>query len=1173
MHRFFARIVAIIIGLLAALACATIPAAARDKPLRGVALIIGNGAYAHLSPLANPTRDAGDVDRLFADLGFETALASDRDAAGLRQALDDFAANAAGADVAVLYYAGHGIEAGGENFLVPVDADLAALDAAAERLVPLSAILDRLKATVPIAIVVLDACRNNPFPPDAVVRLVSGGEPLKVGEAGLGETRGAAPLPPADGQLPEVENVGTVVAFAAEPGRPALDGEPTGNSPYAAAILRHLAAMDGAEFGLVMRMITEEVYLKTKGRQRPWMNESLRRLLYFGRSVAQPGGTEGRAISERRHLLVTIADLDSFGRDQVELVARQAGVGMDAVYAMADVLAAGGPKDPQELEKQLREGADRLKQVEATPLPASADAELDRLTAQAADAMAEGLLETAAAINEEAKARARELSGAGRRSELALVFARSAETYELSFAFDRAAADFAEAAAMADGVDAPLAGQLRLREVKALIGLGTHAGDNAALARAASHAEALVQSLPERRSELLTLRAFALLTLASRSGDHAQLDESVSLYRAAVEAAPREQDAAAWASAMNGYGLALTDLAERDADAARYREAVIAFEAALDATPRKDRPVEWAQTTANLGNALQGLGTAEDGSDSLIGSVAAYRAALEERTRARSPIDWAGLQNNLGAALSLLGAREDGTARLEESLAAHRAALEIFTRERLPYAWAGTMFNLAATQSEIGGKQTGTKALEESAASYRAALELVSRESDPLLWARAKGGLGGVLLAIGARGEGTGELREAARELERALGALDRDRHRVVWARVMGNLGWAQSILGTRLGDKALMHLAVQSIRASIDVAGRANGADRWALMQNVLGTTLLRLTMGSGIDTELTEAIAAFRAALEVRSQARNQRDWAGSRNNLANALQLLAMRRQSVDGLAEAVAAYRDALIEFTQVADPRQWAKIQHNLGVSLRILGEDGKKIDVLKQAVEAFRAALTERSAAADGIDWAMSTGELGRTLYLIGIWDNDTPALSASIPLFRAALQMFDPQASRDGWLDAQFRLADALSLVGETDAAMLRMSADAFATFVETATMDDSAYHWIVAANGRAYVLVAAYRLDGDADRLPEAVDWGRRAVKAATKVNDAENAAYSADTLCDALVELGTLQRDRGMAEEAVQACSWALQVMETMKLEGTIPITQKNLERAQSLLAELD
>ena len=250
--------------------------------LKGVALIIGNGDYAHLPRSPTPTTTR------VRSRNCSTPLASTRrdgrsrcEAAEARPG--SFVEDAEGADVAVLYYAGHGIEAGGENYLVPVDADLTALDAAADRLVPLSAFIDRLKATVPVTIVLLDACRNNPFPAGALVRIEPGGRSSRhCGRAWSG-SRGAAPL--SDGGEPGGEQLGTVIGFAAEPGRAALDGAPGQNSPYAAAVLKHLSAIGGDEFGTVMRMVAEEVYLKTAGRQRPWVNESLRRLLYFGKAA------------------------------------------------------------------------------------------------------------------------------------------------------------------------------------------------------------------------------------------------------------------------------------------------------------------------------------------------------------------------------------------------------------------------------------------------------------------------------------------------------------------------------------------------------------------------------------------------------------------------------------------------------------------------------------------------------------------------------------------------------------------------------------------------------------------------------------------------------------------------------------------------------------------------
>lgn len=349
------------------------------KPLRGVALIIGNGKYEHIAPLANPEADARAVEDLLNDLGFDTDVATDRDARRLSRDLADFADDADGADVAVLYYSGHGIEAGGENFLVAVDAEPGRLATAGDGLVAVSALIDELKAKVPVVIVLLDACRNSPFPPGSTIALKPGAQPVPVAAAGLGLARGVTVFQRAgnaDG------NVGTVIAFAAEPGKVALDGEPGANSPYAAAIIRHLSAMTGEEFGTVMRMVAEEVYLKTGGKQRPWVNESMRRLLYFGERLKDAAGGEGDILAERRQLLLTIAALPEAGRRQVELVAARSGVPMDGLYAMLRALGQAVPDDPAALDKLLSQQADRLKQVLADRSAiSSTDPEIARLTA------------------------------------------------------------------------------------------------------------------------------------------------------------------------------------------------------------------------------------------------------------------------------------------------------------------------------------------------------------------------------------------------------------------------------------------------------------------------------------------------------------------------------------------------------------------------------------------------------------------------------------------------------------------------------------------------------------------------------------------------------------------------------------------------------------------------
>ncbi|MCO5056961.1 MAG: caspase family protein [Rhizobiaceae bacterium] len=128
------------------------------RPLEGIALVVGNADYVgDHADLPNPVNDALAMKELFDRLGFQTTLVTDRDARRLARDLDNFVDDAEGADVAVVYYAGHGIEADGENFLVPIDADLAAPEVAGEALVPISAFLERIQATVPVSIVMLDA--------------------------------------------------------------------------------------------------------------------------------------------------------------------------------------------------------------------------------------------------------------------------------------------------------------------------------------------------------------------------------------------------------------------------------------------------------------------------------------------------------------------------------------------------------------------------------------------------------------------------------------------------------------------------------------------------------------------------------------------------------------------------------------------------------------------------------------------------------------------------------------------------------------------------------------------------------------------------------------------------------------------------------------------------------
>ncbi|TIU62996.1 MAG: peptidase C14, partial [Mesorhizobium sp.] len=332
------------------------------------------------------------------------------------------------------------IEAGGVNYLVPVDADMSSLKDADNALVPISAVMDDLKKTVPVTIMLLDACRTNPFPPGAELRRAPTASASPIGAGGLEPLRGAKAL----GSAPATENLGTVVGFAAEPGRPALDGAAGENSPYAAALLRHLAAMKGTEFGSVMRMVTEEVYLDTKARQRPWVNESLRRLLYFGVAPQEPTGDDGLITGERRQLLLTIADLPDPKRSQVELASQQDGVPLDALYGVLKALGTEKiPEDPTDLEKLLDAQAERLKKMLSERDALSTDdPEIKRLVASADKAIGQGAIVSARKFLDEAVARVEQTSGAVDQAEElvkqkrladAAIYARRADSSALVF--------------------------------------------------------------------------------------------------------------------------------------------------------------------------------------------------------------------------------------------------------------------------------------------------------------------------------------------------------------------------------------------------------------------------------------------------------------------------------------------------------------------------------------------------------------------------------------------------------------------------------------------------------------------------------------------------------------------------------------------------------------------
>ena len=226
-----------------------------------VALVVGNAHYAS-NPLRNPRHDAELMARTLASVGFEVISVFDGGAADMRNAVTAFGRRLQTPDaVALFYYAGHGVQADGENYLIPVGADIKSMNEVALNALSLSDVLKSMaRSQARMNIVVLDACRDNPF---ATSRGLSSG-----------------------GLAPVVAPSGTIIGYATAPGEVARDGDGE-NSPYSAALASAIP-QSGLTLEDVFRTARRRVLEVTGGRQTPWEHSSLVGEFYFKPKISEP---------------------------------------------------------------------------------------------------------------------------------------------------------------------------------------------------------------------------------------------------------------------------------------------------------------------------------------------------------------------------------------------------------------------------------------------------------------------------------------------------------------------------------------------------------------------------------------------------------------------------------------------------------------------------------------------------------------------------------------------------------------------------------------------------------------------------------------------------------------------------------------------------------------------
>ncbi len=229
-----------------------------------VALVVGNADYHYTPALENPANDAQDIAAQLQSMGFAVELAVDVNLARFQQAVQHFTSALGQAQVGLFFYAGHGMQVNGKNYLVPVDAKLKSEAALDFEVLDLATVMRQLEREVPTRIIILDACRDNPLAQDL--------------KRSLGSTRRSAAI----GQgLAEVQSdVGTLIGYSTAPNTGALDGRGQRNSPYTQALLNHMET-PGLEIGQMLRRVRRDVLRATKQEQVPWESISLTHDFYF----------------------------------------------------------------------------------------------------------------------------------------------------------------------------------------------------------------------------------------------------------------------------------------------------------------------------------------------------------------------------------------------------------------------------------------------------------------------------------------------------------------------------------------------------------------------------------------------------------------------------------------------------------------------------------------------------------------------------------------------------------------------------------------------------------------------------------------------------------------------------------------------------------------------------
>lgn len=841
--------------------------AAPAQAERRVALVMAADDYRLVRPLRNAVSDGRAIQDVLEKLGFEVYSETNRDLRRMRRALDDFREDGQGADVALVFFSGHGVEVDGTNRLLPVDADASSLQALKDTTLPLEDVRDAVVETARVGLVILDACRNDPFG-------ASGGADGSRGATTL-VPRVKEKAKPGLGRMGKAENV--LFAFSASPGETATDGDGP-NSPFTTALSKYIGT-DGLEFRSVLTLVQQEVYDVTRGKQLPYVESGLPKLFFAAQDSA--------GLPERERLLLAMADVTPDLRNEVERLVAEKDIPLAPLYGalLAADLKSLSAKDRagklDEAATAFVTAREDLKRLAATdPEVGRLRLEAERLMGLGAFGDARAILAQAASIDAGSSDALAEKLVARRVSEAASMEA-SARVALAQLDYPAAIDAFEKAAALYLKIeDEAVPDRDRRARVWLLAGLGDlHL-------RLGSTGRAL--------DAFRRMEAAARLRLADDPGnDDAIRDVSIAMLR--VSDTLRSQGDIAGALALLEKNLSLRG----------------------EQRKRMENNPDWLN---GVGNITERIGHIHRQNQNLAGALKYYDATLTFRRwlvehYGRYVENREGLASILGRIGSvrydtgdLAGAEAIGMERLDT---ARRIVADFPDRIAARYALSDALMAMGDIRLGLGKTDEAQAAYEEVVAGARQMLERDAMLAQAQYYlTQGNKGLGWVRLRHGDRPAAHAAFDEALAVMDR-LTAQDPDnvQWRLYRARIESDIGNAYYNASSYPEAAKALGQSVESLQALAD-SPAADRDIRLALMSTLLnlGRTQRMVDDVDGAGRSYGRAAEIGRGLDLVHSPDR------GLRGNFSTALYNLGVMHQT-SGRREAAASAFSELLAMTK------------------------------------------------------------------------------------------------------------------------------------------------------------------------------------------------------------------------------------------------------------------